>query len=313
MTSVFVTMWPRRTRRPGCPYGRGLGRTSNRRRRPLAWWAALPSVSTAADAPVFVLVHGLGLSHRSFSRLARVLAGHGTVLAPDLPGFGSAAGPGRRLGVDELTEALLPRLDAVAPAHAGRAPLVVVGHSLGAEIAVEVARRRPHLVRALVLVGPVVDPAAASAFGQGRRLLLDMAGEPPLTAAMVTRDYVRGGPFSYAAGARSMLRYDTVGRLRDVAAPLLVLRGAHDPIAPRGWVAELAGVVEDGTSADVPGGVHNVVHSRPDEVGRLVLAFLEGVERRAEAAERAPAPATAPDVEAPLDEGPTGLRVAAGP
>jgi pimeloyl-ACP methyl ester carboxylesterase len=292
------------------------------RRRPVARWARVPSASPADDAPVFVLVHGLGLSRLSFSRLARVLAAHGTVLAPDLPGFGAAPGPGRRLGVDELTEVLLPRLDALAAPAAGRAPLVVLGHSLGAEIAVEIARRRPHLVRALVLVGPVVDPAAASALGQGRRLLLDMVGEPPLTACMVTRDYVRGGLFSYAAGTRSMLRYDTAGRLRDVTAPLLVLRGAHDPVAPRGWAAELAGLVEDGTSADVPGGVHNVVHSRPDEVGRLVLEFLRDVGLRAQAAEPEPEPEPAPDpgpqpepeqdVKAPLDEGPTGLRVAAG-
>jgi pimeloyl-ACP methyl ester carboxylesterase len=290
------------------------------RRPPVARWASVPSASAAAHAPVFVLVHGLGLSHLSFSRLARVLAAHGTVLAPDLPGFGAAPGPGRRLGVDELTEVLLPRLDAVAAPSAGRAPLVVLGHSLGVEIAVEIARRRPHLVRALVLVGPVVDPAAASALGQGRRLLLDMAGEPPLTACMVTRDYVRGGLFSYAAGTRTMLRYDTAGRLRDVTAPLLVLRGAHDPIAPHGWVAELAGLVEDGTSADVPGGVHNVVHSRPDEVGRLVLAFLEAVEGRARAVEPDPGPepeqATGSeperDVKGPRGGGQAGLQVAAG-
>lgn len=221
-----------------------------------------------------MLVHGLGLSHLSFSRLARVLARHGTVLAPDLPGFGAAPGPRRRLVVDELAEALLPRLDEVASSRGCRAPLVVVGHSLGAEIAVEVARRRPHLVRALVLVGPVVDRGAASAFGQGRRLLLDMAAEPPLTGAMVTRDYVRSGLFSFMAGVRSMLRYDIVGRLGEVTAPLLVLRGAHDPVAPARWTAELAGAVTDGTSVDASDGVHNVVHSHPDEVARLVLAFL---------------------------------------
>jgi pimeloyl-ACP methyl ester carboxylesterase len=237
-------------------------------------WSRVATPSPDPDAPIFVLVHGLGLSHLSFSKLARVLARHGTVLAPDLPGFGAAPGPRRRLDIDQLTEALLPRLDKFASSHGGQAPLVVVGHSLGAEIAVEVARRRPHLVRALVLVGPVVDRVAASAFGQGRRLVLDMAAEPPLTGAMVTRDYVRGGLFSFIAGVRSMLRYDTAGRLTDVTAPLLVLRGAHDPVAPARWTAELAGVVTDGRSADVSGGVHNVVHSHPDEVGRLVLAFL---------------------------------------
>jgi pimeloyl-ACP methyl ester carboxylesterase len=247
---------------------------SQAQRLPGPRWSRVTTSSPDPDAPVFVLVHGLGLSHLSFSRLARVLAQHGTVLAPDLPGFGAAPGPRRRLDVDQLTEALLPRLDDVTASQMERAPLVVVGHSLGAEIAVEVARRRPHSVRALVLVGPVVDRVAASAFGQGRRLLLDMAAEPPLTGAMVTRDYVRGGLFSFMAGVRSMLRYDTAGRLTDVTAPLLVLRGAHDPVAPARWTAELADVVADGRSADVSGGVHNVVHSHPDEVGRLVLAFL---------------------------------------
>jgi pimeloyl-ACP methyl ester carboxylesterase len=243
-------------------------------RRPGPRWSRVDTVSPDADAPVFVLLHGLGLSHLSFSRLARVLSRHGTVLAPDLPGFGAAPGPGRRLDVEELTEALLPRLDEVTEPR-GRAQLVVVGHSLGAEVAVEVARSRPHLVRALVLVGPVVDRVAASAFGQGRRLVLDMAAEPPLTGLMVTRDYARGGPFSFIAGVRSMLRYDTAGRLADVRAPLLVLRGAHDPVAPARWTAELARVVADGTSVDVSRGVHNVVHSHPDEVARLVLTFLD--------------------------------------
>jgi pimeloyl-ACP methyl ester carboxylesterase len=243
-------------------------------RLPSPRWSRVPTSSLKVDAPVFVLVHGLGLSHLSFSRLAAVLARHGTVLAPDLPGFGAAHGARRRLDVEELTETLLPRLDAVAATTTGCAPLVIVGHSLGAEIGVEIARRRPHLVRALVLVGPVVDRVAASAFGQGRRLLLDMVAEPPLTGAMVARDYVRGGLFSFVAGVRSMLRYDTARRLGDVMASLLVLRGAHDPVAPARWTAELADVVTDGSSSEVSRGVHNVVHSHPAEVARLVLAFL---------------------------------------
>jgi pimeloyl-ACP methyl ester carboxylesterase len=222
---------------------------------------------------VFVLVHGVGLSHRSFSRLGASLAMHGTVLAPDLPGFGKANGPGRRLGVDELVTALLSRLDAVTAAAGGEAPLVVVGHSLGAEIATEIARRRPDTVRALVLVGPVVDLEAWSAWGQGRRLALDMWGEPPLTAVMVARDYARGGLFSFAAGVRSMLRYDIVGRLGDVTVPVLVLRGAHDPVAPSRWVARLSAATPDGRAAEVEGAVHNVVHSHADDVSRYVVAF----------------------------------------
>ena len=237
------------------------------------WFRAGPEAHAAPEAPIFVLVHGVGLSHRSFSRLAPLLAEHGTVLAVDLPGFGRTPGPRRRLGVDEMAEALLPRLDSAA---GGAARLVVIGHSLGSEVAVDVALRRPGLVRGLVLIGPVVDPAAWSAAGQGRRLALDMLGEPPLTGAMVARDYARGGMLSYAGGVASMLRYETADRIRGVTRPTLVVRGAHDPIAPADWVRGLAEAV-DGRSAEVPGAVHNVIHSHPDEVGRLVAAFAAGL------------------------------------
>jgi pimeloyl-ACP methyl ester carboxylesterase len=220
-----------------------------------------------------VLLHGVGLSHRSFSRLARSLAAHGTVLAPDLPGFGKAVGPGRRLSVEDLVDLLLPRLDDTVAAGGVEAPLVVLGHSLGAEIATEIARVRPASVRALVLVGPVVDPEAWSALGQGRRLVVDMWGEPPLTGVMVARDYVRGGLFSFAAGVRSMLRYDTLGRLGDVTVPVLVLRGAHDPVAPSGWATRLSAATSRGRMGEIAGAVHNVVHSHPDEVSRHVVAF----------------------------------------
>jgi pimeloyl-ACP methyl ester carboxylesterase len=237
----------------------------------VAWFHA-PAQETAPDQdrPVFLLIHGVGLSHRSFSRLAHVLVAHGTVIAPDLPGFGRAPGARRRVGIEEMADALLPRLD---DGSIGAGRLVVVGHSLGAEVGIEVARRRPLLTRGLVLIGPVVDPEAASAFGQARRLVADMVREPPRTGAMVARDYARGGLLSFAAGVTSMLRYSAVARVGGVTAPLLVLRGAGDPVAPAAWAARLSALARDGRTADVPHAVHNVPHSRPREVGTIIAAF----------------------------------------
>jgi pimeloyl-ACP methyl ester carboxylesterase len=259
----------------------------------VAWFRAGEPVP--GDRPVFLLIHGVGLSHLSFSRLAAVLADHGTVLAPDLPGFGSTRGPGRRLTVEEMAESLLPHLDRSAEPLAGR--LVVLGHSLGAEVAVEVARRRPALVRGVVLVGPVVDTVAPTAFGQGRRLMLDMMGEPPITSAMVVRDYLRCGPLTYAAGVTSMLRYSTADAIGAFAHPVLLLRGRHDPVAPARWLTDLRELAVDGRVDDVPGAVHNVVHSRPRETGARVVAFATGLAQHAAARDAAePTEPTAPAV-----------------
>jgi pimeloyl-ACP methyl ester carboxylesterase len=239
---------------------------------PVAWFRA-EADAPDDDQPVFLLIHGVGLSHRSFSRLARVLVAHGTVIAPDLPGFGHAPGARRRVSIEEMADALLPHLDDRLD---GRRRLVVVGHSLGVEVGIEVARLRPLLTRGVVLIGPVVDPDAPTAFGQARRLMADMVREPPLTGAMVARDYVRGGLLSFAAGVTSMLRYSAAARIGGVTAPLLVLRGAGDPVAPAAWATRLSALARDGRTADVPGAVHNAPHSRPREVGVIIAAFAAG-------------------------------------
>ncbi|GAB2986201.1 alpha/beta fold hydrolase [Frigoribacterium salinisoli] len=245
-------------------------------------WYRVAGPADRSDAPTFVLVHGVGLSHRSLSRLARVLAEQGTVLAPDLPGHGHARGARRRPTIEELAGAvgdgIAARLDGRG---AGTGPVVVLGHSLGAEVATDVARQRPELVQGLVLVGPVVDPAAATAAHQGVRLLRDMPRERPLTGAMVARDYLRAGPVSFGLGVRSMLRYGTAEGLAGLEVPLLVVRGAHDPVAPARWAEQLRDLVPDGTVVQVPGAVHNLVHSHSADVGRAVLAFTrERVGRR---------------------------------
>lgn len=237
-------------------------------------WFRVQNHRHAPGSPVFVLLHGVGLSHRSFSRLAAALDAHGTVIAPDLPGFGQAPGSGRRLGVGEMVDMLLPRVDVETAASGSASPLVILGHSFGVQVATELVRRRPDATRALVLVSPVVDPDAWSAAGQGRRLAVDMWAEPALTNVMVARDYTRGGPLSFAAAVRSMLRYDTCNRVQDLQVPVLVLRGKRDPIAPTSWVTRLSLAAEKGTSKVVSGAAHNLVHSHAGDVSRHVMNFL---------------------------------------
>ena len=108
-----------------------------------------------ADAPVVVLVHGVGGSHLDWDLLAPKLTARFRVLAADLPGFG-LSGPGRR-------PATVPRnVDVLARfiREAGRPPVVLVGNSMGGMIAILLAARTPQLVRGLVLLDPAL-PAPA--------------------------------------------------------------------------------------------------------------------------------------------------------
>jgi pimeloyl-ACP methyl ester carboxylesterase len=115
--------------------------------------------------------------------LAAKLADHHPVHVIDLPGFGLSSDPGRVLNVAEHADHLADWLEAT-----GLPPVVVLGNSFGCQVAVDLAVRYPDLVRALVLVGPTIDPAARTAFRQILRWLGDTALEDPLQLPILARD-----------------------------------------------------------------------------------------------------------------------------
>ena len=98
--------------------------------------------------PGLIFIHGAGMDHSVWSTLARYFANHGrAVLAPDLPGHGGSEGP--------LLESIPAMADWVlALAETAKlASLALVGHSMGALVALEAAARAPEKVAALALLG----------------------------------------------------------------------------------------------------------------------------------------------------------------
>lgn len=218
--------------------------------------------------PDVVLVHGIGVSHRYFRPLAAHLAREGRgVLAPDLPGFGRSPRPRRPLTIEEharvLAELLDPLLDPSRPA-------TVLGHSMGAQVATELALVRPDLVRSLVLLGPVTDPAARSAGRQARRLLRDVRRESVAANVLMLRDWLRCGPRWYAASLGPMVDYPLGDRLAQVRPPVTLLRGEHDPVTPREVLARWAAEHPEPVLAEVPGEGHVAMLRRPELVARWV-------------------------------------------
>ena len=216
------------------------------------------------------------MSRRYFRPLRDELAGAVDVHAPDLPGFGDAPRPPRALTVPELAEAL-----AGTAADAGLDEAVVVANSMGCQVAVELAIRRPELVRALVLVGPTVDPAGASLARHTARLLADVPREPLALTAVVAVDYVRAGPLRTLRSARRMIEHRIETRLPLVRQEAIVVRGSRDPIAPQRWAAEAAVLLPRGRVEVVPGAAHAAHWSHPAKVAAIALS-LAGTSAAAE-------------------------------
>jgi len=114
------------------------------------------------DAPVLVLVHGLGASGKALDRVAPLLAARFRVIVPDLPGFGDTGGAPTT--IEGMARAVLEVVDAET--------FVAAGHSMGGLVATALAELVPDRVTRLVLVNaPPSYESRTAARGRGERIL----------------------------------------------------------------------------------------------------------------------------------------------
>jgi len=216
----------------------------------------------------WVLLHGLAVSHRYLMPAAAALTG-GPVHVPDLPGFGLSDKPRRVYDAAEHAGVIAAWLDAEGIDNA-----YVLGNSFGCQVTVELAVRRPDLVAALVLVGLTADPVAATAGGQIGRLLRDLPAEDPRQASILAADLADAGARRVLLTLRHSVRHRVERRLPLVQAPVLFLRGRHDPIAPLSWLHRAADLAPDGWTGEVPRAAHNAVTTAGEDVAAQAVAFV---------------------------------------
>lgn len=216
-----------------------------------------------SGSPRVVALHGWGRTRHDW---APVLRGHDAV-ALDLPGFGATPPPAEGWSTEQYAEHLLPLLDPAAPT-------VLMGHSFGGRVAVQLARLRPEGVRALVLTGvPLLRPQATNDGGRRPSGPLDLRLAKALhrrgivPESVVDRFRKKYGSADYNA-AQGVLRTvlvkavneDYTRELQAVAAaglPTEMVWGESDTAAPVAMAREAAALVGPAARLDVvPGSAH---------------------------------------------------------
>lgn len=209
------------------------------------------------------------MSHRYFVRLHREFARTRDVHSIDLPGFGRFGRPREPFDQERMAGALADVLDRLDVP-----PAVLVGHSMGAQWVVELARQRPDLAASVVLIGPVADDEHRTIRAQSLALALDTLGEPPVVNAIVFADYIRCGMPWYLTQLRHMMAYPIEDRVADLVVPVLILRGGNDPVAGLEWCRRLRDRAWDGSVVNVPGRRHVVQFAGARAVASAIDAFL---------------------------------------
>jgi pimeloyl-ACP methyl ester carboxylesterase len=207
--------------------------------------------------PAIVFMHGAGCDHTVWALQTRWFAWHGrSVLAVDLPGHGRSEGPALD-SIDALAGWVFALLDT-----AGAKSAALVGHSMGALIALDAAARRPERVRALALCGcaaemPVSEKLLSAglagehaayemitAWGLGRRAHMGGAEAPGTWMAGGTLRLLEHGRKGVVGiDLRACDRYKgSAAAVQMVKVPTVLVLGSNDRMSPAKAAAPLAAI-----------------------------------------------------------------------
>ncbi|MFG3408761.1 alpha/beta fold hydrolase [Streptomyces sp. NPDC048142] len=251
----------------------------------LHYWTA-----GAADLPGIALTHGAGADHRMFDPQIPALVGAGyRTLRWDVRYHGASASGTGRFRTVYAAQDLAALLDAAGMPR----PLVLLGQSMGGNIAQEYLRRRPDEVAALVAIGSTCSTLPVTR-GERCRLVLSRALMRLVPYRRLTRSMTRAS--AKAPGARTYLRetfeangrrsflttWDGMTRALDpspdyrIEKPELLICGEHDS------TGNIRSAMERWSERDphsefhvIPGAGHVANLDCPDEVNRLTVAFLK--------------------------------------
>lgn len=220
------------------------------------------------DRPI-VLLHGIGMGRGVYIDLTSRLQGR--IIGIDLPGFGEAPEPIRTLTMERHADLVAAFLRS-----RGITDAVVLGHSMGSQIAAEVAARHPDVVSGLVLAGPTVNSASRSIRSQAGYLLWDLLHERPVVLWRGAREYLRGGP-NLLRKMRATIVHRPERIYPRVQVPVLVLRGQRDPLAPMAWCREITDAIPDAHFEEIPDHGHGTIISDSGAASEIILGFVRGL------------------------------------
>lgn len=247
-------------------------------------------VPTSGAGDEVLLLPGFGTDASVFALQSAILATRFRVRAVNPRGVGLSDAPEQ--------DAYDPVLQAADAAALLDGAVHVVGASMGAAVAIELALGHPERVRSLTLITPVLDvtPRLAAVLDAWCRLAAESSPETLATALLPwmfsdetladtrTRDRLRRGFAAtvarvppvvlgrYATGLRrwSGTRTDDLARL---AAPTLVLTGGADLLATDG--PRIAAGVPGARAQVVPGAGHALTLEAADAVRDAILSHVE--------------------------------------
>jgi len=237
--------------------------------------------------PPMVFVHGIG-NHTHFAAQVEHFSRSHRAIAPDLPGFGQSDAPDRDYGIAAFAADiswLCDELNLNGP--------IIIGHSMGGAVALELAATRPDLPSAIVLLDPIpivplpalaaqrdhlaealAGPAFSEVFRQFAEARMFQPTDDPVLRGRIVDEMCATRQRVLAPTFASLSRWtgeDAAGR---VTGPVLLITAGDGLPADMARTRELLPQLEHRRAV----GVGHFAHAMaPDQINAMIDEFLVGV------------------------------------
>jgi pimeloyl-ACP methyl ester carboxylesterase len=249
-------------------------------------------LSGPTDAPVIVLVHGLGLNRHVWEQFSSRLAQRYRILNYDLYGHGESALPRGTVSLTMFSEQLLGLLDELSIDRCS-----IVGFSLGGMINRRFAMDHPERLRAMAILNSpherepeaqkLVEQRALDSAAGGPGATLDATIERWFTTEFIAANpefiaTVRGwvlanDPESYAL-CRQVLAFGVVELIRPqppITHPTLIMTCENDSGSTPAMSQSIASEISGAQVVIVPGLQHMGLSENPSFFIAALVEFLE--------------------------------------
>ena len=261
---------------------------------------------SGAGEPI-LLIPGLGLDHNYYRFGIPLLSRHLQVLAVDPRGIGRPTKSPPPYTVEAWADDFAVMIDKLA-----FGPIHVLGSSLGGSMALALAQRHPGKLKSLIVVGGFSELDRATELNFRLRLRLieklgmsdevaDYMGLWTLTRKFINSDAgfatmranqanIRANSAqSYSAFVEALLKWGRcqpgqerepkfTALLDSIKTPTLVVTSDNDHLIPQELSDLIAGRIAGAKLVVMPGAGHIPFMEQPEEVVRIVLQFLEGLD-----------------------------------
>ena len=254
--------------------------------------------SESGSGPLLILVHGWGMDHTVWDRCIPLLSTRYRLLAVDLRGHGASG----QLGAGTLADHTNDLQSLLQYLGAERA--VIVGWSLGAQVALSLAIEHPSQVSGLALIGATPQFVQSAAFPHGLSLAAlvgmqkkvsvspsrSMAGfhgllfseherslnDYPLVCDLMRQVAVPSAPV-LLAGLTQLHEVSLLGVLSAVQCPVTLIHGSEDQVCPveAGWA--LADCLTGSVRVELPDAGHAPLLTMPKRVVEGIQQLCERI------------------------------------